>query len=220
MPDLGCPPNAAVAFDYLIGKGLSREQAAGVVGNLQGESGLNPHNDAPDPTRTDPSARGRGIASWGPPRWQNLLTFAAGRDPWAFDTQIAFLWHELESDPSLGLAPLLATTNVADATIVFQNRFERPDPARAHTDRRIQFANAAFFACPYVTPPLFTSRAGIVAAAVGVIALVSAASYGIFKALGARKPKPEPEPMPRPIFPPSPIPRRFAPPPTVFRRVP
>jgi hypothetical protein len=191
MPDLGCSANAAIAFDFLVGKGLSHEQAAGVIGNLQSESGLNPRSDAPDPTKTDPYARGRGIASWGPPRWRNLITFAAGRDPWSLDTQLDFLWHELESEPGLGLAPLRATTTVEDATVVFQNRFENPDRALAHTDKRIERARAALFALPRCRPPVIPPRGSTVAVAATVGAVVAAVGYGIYRAL-TRTPEPEP----------------------------
>jgi hypothetical protein len=196
-----CSQNAAVAFNFLASKGLSSVQAAGVIGNLQVESYLNPKNDVPDPTKDNPLARGKGIASWGPPRWQSLVTFAAGRDPWALDTQLDFLWAELQSSPGYGLAQLLSTTTPEDATIVFQNRFENPNPAKAHTDRRITAANDAL-ECLSVRPPLVEPRGGVVIATVGVLALVTAVGYGIYKAFGAREPEPEPI-YPPPVFRPS-----------------
>jgi hypothetical protein len=48
MADLGCSSNAAIAYDYLVGKGLRDFQAAAVVGNLQWESRLNPRLEAMD----------------------------------------------------------------------------------------------------------------------------------------------------------------------------
>lgn len=192
MANLGGSPNAAIAFDFLVGKGLSQEQAAGVVGNLQVESWVNPRSDAPDPTKTDPSARGRGIASWGPPRWRNLLTFAAGRDPWALDTQLDFLWSEL---PSQGLQELLATNTVEDATVVFQNRFENPKQGpTAHTDRRIAAAFAALTAYPAIRPPGTTPswRKGLAATAIGGALVLF--TYGAYKLFAVRDPEPDPEP--------------------------
>lgn len=61
-----------------------------------------------------------------------------------------------------------------------------------------------------VTPPAI--RTSIVAAAVGVVALVGAVGYGIYKVIASREPEPEPRP-PRPVFPlsrfePEPV-RRF-----------
>jgi hypothetical protein len=60
MADLGCSPNAAVAFDYLVGKGLRDYQAAAIIGNLQQESRLNPRAMSPP----DPVQPSRGIAQW------------------------------------------------------------------------------------------------------------------------------------------------------------
>jgi len=195
VAEIGGSSNAAIAFDFLIGKGLTCEQAAGVVGNLQVESpGVDPTRSVMDTN----NKMSRGIAMWQPDRWQRLLDFASGRDPLSLDTQLEFLWHELESDPSLGLASLRASTTVGDATVAFQNRFERPLAAKAHTDRRIAAAQAAIYACPAVVPP---PRKSPVAATVGVLTLVAAVGYGIYKAMSWRAPEP-PEPIPPPWRPP------------------
>jgi hypothetical protein len=202
MAKLVCDsPNAAIAFDYFVGKGLTPFQAAGIVGNLQWESSLNPRNDVPDPRKDDPSAHGKGIASWGPPRWRDLLAFAGNRDPWALDTQLDFLWHEL---PNHGLQQLRASATPEDATVVFQNLFEHPDPPLAHTSERIRLANDALD-CLSVRPPSTAKRAGLIAAAAGIGALIVAAGYGAYKLFGAPEPEPEPEPE---LPPPLPIYRR------------
>ena len=196
MADLGCSTNAAIAFDFLVGKGLSLAQAAGVVGNLQFESGL-------DPTLAVMDTNGkmsRGIAMWQPDRWQNLIAFAGNRNPLSLDVQLAFLWSEL---PSRGLSQLRTTTQASDATVVFQNQFENPAAAYAHTDRRIALAEAALYALPQCTPPLIKSKAGVIAATVGVVAVVAAATYGVLKWFN----KPETEPEPEPFYP-SPFYRR------------
>src|SRR5580658_5394526 len=50
--------NDKIAFDFFVGKGLSKDQAAGIVGNLDQESGMDPtiwqYGGGP----------GRGIAQW------------------------------------------------------------------------------------------------------------------------------------------------------------
>lgn len=176
MPDLGCSPNAAVIYDFLLGKGLLDFQAAAVVGNLQQESRLNPRLQAIDTN----GLPGRGIAMWQPPRWQNLV--ASSRDPWGLEAQLEFLWHELQTHPDLGLAPLLATSSLEDAVIVFQNRFEKPRADRAATSKRIDYARAALYACPSVKPPK-RRILGAITAAVSVAALVAAAGYGAYKAV-------------------------------------
>jgi len=196
VADLGCTPNAAVAFDFLVNKGLQDFQAAAVVGNLQLESRIDPRLAVLD-TNKLPS---RGIAMWQPPRWQSLLAFAGSRDPWALDTQLDFLWAELQSG-GYGLQDLLATTTIEDATVVFQNKFENPNRALAHTDDRIKYARAALFACPAIRPPAPRSRTAIVVATAG--ALVAAVGYGAYKVATTYKPKPRfrPEPtLPPPVF--------------------
>lgn len=186
MADLVCSPNAAIAYDFFTrNMGLQDFQAAAVIGNLQFESALNPQNDVPDPRKDDPSARGRGIASWGPPRWDMLLSFATatGRDPWTIYVQLDFLRYELESFPGLGLAALVNSKTLEEATVVFQKRFESPDPALAHTDKRIAAAQSALFACPALLPP--EKPRGVLAATLAALALAAAAGYSAVKAKSA-----------------------------------
>jgi hypothetical protein len=193
VADLGCPSNAAVAFDYLKNRGLQDFQAAAIVGNLQLESRLDPKLAVID-TNKLPS---RGIAMWQPPRWQSLLTFSTGRDPWALDTQLDFLWAELQSG-GYGLQELLATTTLEDATVTFQNKFENPSRTLAHTDDRIKYARAALFACPAVKPPSSQGRTGTVIVAG---ALVAAVGYGAYKIASTYKPRPKYKPtLPPPVF--------------------
>lgn len=203
-----CSQNAAIAFNYLTGKGLSSVQAAGVIGNLQAESRLDSRLEAMDTN----NKMSRGIAMWQPPRWQNLLTFAAGRDPKALDTQLDFLWYELQSQPSLGLQQLLTSTTVEDATVVFQNRFENPRADLANTPSRISFANSALECLTVKPPDSPPSKIGIVAVAVGGLGLVAAAGYGVYQII-ARRPVPRRRPRPEYFPPPS-----YNPVPVSFRR--
>lgn len=195
MADIGCSTNAAIAFDFLVGRGLTLEQAAGVVGNLQFESGLDPALAVMDTN----GKMSRGIAMWQPERWQNLLAFAGSRNPLSIDVQLEFLWAEL---PSYGLSTLRSASHVEDAVVVFQNQFEKPAAALAHTDRRIALAQAALYALPSCQVPI-RSKAGVIAATVGVIAVVATATFGVLK--WVNRPAPEPDP---PLYYPSPFYRR------------
>ena len=56
------------------------------------------------------------------------------------ETQLRFVKHELETLPYLGLGQLRSATTLKDATIIFQNKYERPNKDLAHTDQRIAFA--------------------------------------------------------------------------------
>jgi tail lysozyme len=116
----------ASAYDFFVSKGLTSVQSAGVVGNLIQESSVVPTAIEYD------GGPGRGIAQWSVGgRWDtdsgdNLVTYASTHadDPWALDTQLDFIWYELASYSSYGLAELQASGNVTDATIAFQDRFE------------------------------------------------------------------------------------------------
>lgn len=183
-----CSPNAATTFYFLTERGLSSAQAAGVIGNLQFESKINPQIRPIIDTDQLPH---QGIAQWSPSRWQDLLTFcyAKGFDPKSLEGQLEFLWHELEGQPGLGLRELASTTTVEDATLTFQNRFERcgtkirvGDPVVCHTAERIALAHAAL-TCLSVRPPYASKPVGIVVASLGMLALVAAAGYGAYRAL-------------------------------------
>lgn len=215
MPELNCTANAAIAYNFLIGKGLTNVQAAAVVGNLQVESyaEMNPRLEVVD---TD-KALHRGIAMWSPLRWAELVKFADGRDPWVLETQLEFLWHELETQPSLGLDLLRSSTSIDVATRAFQDKFENPNPAKAATAKRIENANRAlalYPLCPIVNPPPEPpKKIGAIAAAIGASVLFVAATVGAYK-LFSRRPEPEPLPRYEPIYRPRPIP------PPAFRRIP
>src|SRR5215472_13538310 len=56
--DLALSPNAQTAYEYFVGQGLTSFQAAGIVGNLEQESNI-------DPTiKQFGGGPGRGIAQW------------------------------------------------------------------------------------------------------------------------------------------------------------
>jgi hypothetical protein len=113
------------AYNYFVNKGLTKAQAAGIVGNLIQESSVDPraveYGGGP----------GRGIAQWSVGgRWDhsasdNVTWYANqhGVSRWALNTQLDFIWYEL-NHIGYGFGALKATTNVTDATVVFQNRYE------------------------------------------------------------------------------------------------
>jgi hypothetical protein len=118
-------PNDQPAFDYFRGKGLTAVQAAGIVGNLDQESGVNP-------AAVQSGGPGRGIAQWSVGgRWDtitgdNVLSYATqqGQSSQSLQLQLDFIWYELTTFPAYGLAALMQATNVTDATTAFQNDFE------------------------------------------------------------------------------------------------
>jgi len=121
--------NSSAAYNYFVTKGLTDAQSAGIVGNLIQESNV-------DPRAVQPGGPGRGIAQWSHPgRWDELVTYAGTRDPWSLDVQLGFIWKEL---PSYGLSRLRSTTTVEDATIAFEEDYEKCGDCRQQT--RIQYA--------------------------------------------------------------------------------
>jgi len=117
--------NDQPAFDYFLGKGLTSFQAAGIVGNLDQESGV-------DPTAVESGGPGRGIAQWSVGgRWDtdtndNATWYASmeGQSVDSLQLQLDFIWYELMTFPDYGLAALQATTNITDATVTFETDFE------------------------------------------------------------------------------------------------
>ena len=113
--------NEVITWNFLIGKGLSREQAAGIMGNLKQEHGFNTSGD--------------GLAQWTGSRKAKLLAMA---DPYTIQTQLDFLWYELSGPYAKVLASIRQQTRVEDAVVVFQNQYEKC--GYCVEDRRISFA--------------------------------------------------------------------------------
>lgn len=125
-------PRARQAYQFFLDKGWSPAAAAGAVGNMLHESGL-------DPKITHDGGTGLGIAGWRGERLQNLKRFAAARgtQPTDFQTQLAFVDQELRTSETTAGAGLAAAKTAQDAAAAFLH-FERPrdysatDVARSH----------------------------------------------------------------------------------------
>lgn len=84
--------------NFFIQKGLAPHQAAGIVGNLEGESGL-------DPTALGDNKTSGGLAQWHNERLTGLNKFAFNNnaDANSIDTQAEYLWHELNTSHTKAL---------------------------------------------------------------------------------------------------------------------
>ena len=124
--------NAAKAWNILRGRGYSAAAAAGILGNLDAESGVNPT------ILQNGRGPGTGIAQWeNPGRWPILLRWArnSNKNPWAVETQVEFILYDLEGGEATteaiinnrygGLAKFKQSKNVKWATDAFYNSFER-----------------------------------------------------------------------------------------------
>jgi len=117
--------NEKAAYDFFVNKGLSKAQAAGIVGNLIQESNVLPGS-------VQPGGPGRGIAQWSVGgRWNtshddNVAWYVSthGGSTGSLATQLDFIWYELETFSGYGLASLRAASTVTAATLVFEKDFE------------------------------------------------------------------------------------------------
>lgn len=122
------------AFDFFINKGLSNNQAAGIVGNLMLESSL-------DPTIVNQNSGAYGLAQWLSSSRKKALFKKYGNNP-TFDQQLEFIWEELNSTERAAFKHLLTTKTYEDAVKSFMNRFERPSQKEKDESisRRLQYA--------------------------------------------------------------------------------
>lgn len=130
--------NAEKAWNYFISLGLSPEQTAGILGNLQQESGI-------EPTREN-YIGAYGIAQWLDGRLTNLKNWSLskGLDYRTLEAQLQFIWQELQTSENAAYQDLIAQTTVAGAATSFSKKFERPGAAEANIPRRIAFAEGFY----------------------------------------------------------------------------
>jgi hypothetical protein len=146
--------NDKPAYDFFVAKGLTNFQAAGIVGNLDQESGVDPgavqYGGGP----------GRGIAQWSVGgRWDtsnhdNVLWYAGtrGESSGSLNLQLEFIWYELTTF-GYGFAQLKATTNVTDATVAFMAKYEIC--GTCDQSQRVAYAKAVLAA--YGAPPAYAA---------------------------------------------------------------
>ena len=115
--------NEVITWNFLIANGFSREQTAGIMGNLMQEHHFNTTGD--------------GLAQWNGSRKAALLALP---DPYNIYTQLAFLMSELNGSYRAVQASIKSTSSVEDAVVIFQNKFEKCNPAYCMQSQRIQYA--------------------------------------------------------------------------------
>mgnify|MGYP001607140379 CR=1 FL=1 len=145
----GSPPqdNARAAFDYFVSQGLAPHQAAGIVGNLQGESGQGLNTGAVNRGDGRDGSDSIGIGQWNSTRAQALKDYAASKGvPWNdLNTQLEFLHSELRGPESAAYKGLLAAQTPEEAGQAML-AFERPkdwNKPGAHPERG-QYAAKVF----------------------------------------------------------------------------
>lgn len=136
--------NAEKAFNYLVSKGLTSEQAAGAVGNLMQESGGGTENLVT--TAVNPTSGATGMVQWMGSRLALLqASVPVARDKlgndaleWdSIETQLFFMGWELglEGDIEIGGSKpthtgpgdaMLAASDIEESTLVWLERYEIP----------------------------------------------------------------------------------------------
>lgn len=124
-PPISTGPAADVVWTMLKAEGFSEESIAGILGNLQQESGV-------DPTAMQAGGPGRGLAQWSQGgRWDNggnsLIAFASARglDPWDARTQVQFMVFEMETVlTTFDIEMYKDMTDILAATVYFHDIYE------------------------------------------------------------------------------------------------
>lgn len=133
-------------FMSIEGGKFTVEQACGIVGNLLKESN---NRGVIDPAAINRSEGSQGIAQWNPAkaageRLQGLQKWAASENlNWrSLYPQLKYIIYELQKYSYLGLSAIRKAKTVRDASIAFEERFERP--AKGTTLDRISFASEMY----------------------------------------------------------------------------
>jgi len=120
------------AMDFFTSRGFTPEAAAGIVGNLLAESGINPKSEQYG------GGPGRGIAQWSvDQRWQTYLKFAKNRglEPTDLNAQLRFIIHEMPSAMGEKAKTIKTMTDSNAAAKLFMDLYERP--GKPNWDRRV-----------------------------------------------------------------------------------
>lgn len=125
----------AEAMSFFMGKGWSRQQAAGIVANLQAESGMR-HGIPGD------GGMAYGIAQWHPDR-QAAFARWAGKDirQSTFQEQLAFVHYEMSEGNERRAGRLLKNAATAEeAGSIVSTHYERPKYRDAEAAKRAGMA--------------------------------------------------------------------------------
>lgn len=118
---------------------LAKIQSAGTVGNLIQESGLKTG------IKGD-RGKALGLAQWHPDRQKGLKALADSRgvDITDLDTQLEYIWQELNTTEKKALDSLSNVRSISEATTNFMKNFERPnsDPKINKLSQRIKHAES------------------------------------------------------------------------------
>lgn len=119
---------------------LTRDQAAGVIGNIAHECGNFRQMQEIKPLS---GLGGLGFCQWTGPRRRSFEAFAKSINAsvGSYEANWGFLMHELRGSEKMALLALRAATSLEDATEIFMKKFERP--GIPHLKSRLAYASRA-----------------------------------------------------------------------------
>lgn len=126
--------------DYLVKKGINPIVAAGIIGNLDVESGFS--DDVISFKRRGDNGSAYGLAQWRGDRKDNLLKFAGNRAN-TIEGQLDFLVHELTTNKAYKYETINSAKSPSEAAKLFMDIYERPNknPKINHIAKRMKVAN-------------------------------------------------------------------------------
>lgn len=127
-------PTGNEIVNFFMNKGLTKNQARGIYGNIMQESG-GKHNII-----SRDGHNSYGLAQWTGSRKARLFS-KYGTNP-TVNQQLEYLWEELNSSEKGALDALKSTSSVEDATKIFMQKFERPANWAANFKNRLKYANS------------------------------------------------------------------------------
>lgn len=137
--------SAEIVWNFFKAKGFSDEAVAGIMGNIQQESSMNPAAE-----ERNGAGEGRGLCQWSFGRRTRLFERAeAAGKPWTdIEIQLTLLWDELNGLDAAtknimdkkygGLENFKRTTDIQWAVEAFEKSFERA--GKPMLERRVQYA--------------------------------------------------------------------------------
>lgn len=147
MPHIEQSPSAKVTkdavtkrvWDYLTTEmGFTKEQAAGIMGNMMQESSMNPKAK----NSKGGGEGAHGLCQWRGPRLKALKALASsmGKDIYDLDVQLEFLKQELLGTHKNAYNAIKKSKSVEEATVAWVDKFEIPGAHERHVDKRTSYA--------------------------------------------------------------------------------
>ncbi len=147
---VGSTGDAKKAMDFFTSRGWQAHQAAGIVGNLQVESGANLNPNAMRENDAGPGLHSYGIAQWNRERFAGLQAYAKSKGkPWNdFDTQLEYVDTELRGYKLNAGRALMNARTAEDAAVIVDKMYEVSSGAA----RGQRISNAVKLLEQYKTP--------------------------------------------------------------------